>query len=466
MGSVGHVKARGKSRVLHRSPPPDEGSGMARAAEPVRHAGMREHNLSLVLDAIVRHRSVTRARIAELTGLTKTTVSALVGTLGEAGLIAPVGGPSADSTAAEGSSPGRAPARGMASADGPGADPDPAARGPRTARGPGRPGAPLAVSAARHAGLGLAVDADGLSAFLLDLHGAERAREVVVRDNRARTPDAVAAELGHLARLMLDRADAQGLTAAGIALALPGLVDRRGGDGRTVLRFAPNLGWRDVAPDALLATHLPPCRLPPEADNEANFAALAERWSGVGVGLGDYIHVSAEVGIGAGLIVGGALFRGTHGLAGELGHCPVERDGALCGCGSRGCLEQYASIDAMLRASGSDVDAPTAPALLAALSAGRPGALAAAERAGLAVGTALVSAVNLLDLDAVVLGGGFVPLAPWLTGPVRDALARGPGRLRGSAPHVAVSTLGRYAPARGAAGSVVRRVLADPALVV
>ncbi|MCF2531052.1 ROK family transcriptional regulator [Yinghuangia soli] len=413
---------------------------MAQASEPVRHTGMREHNLSLVLGAIVRHGSVTRARAAELTGLTKTTVSGLVAALTEAGFVAP--------------------ADARADADGPGA------RGERSGRGPGRPGAPVAVSGARHAGLGLAVDADGLSAFVLDLHGTARAHEVVVRDNRTRAPDAVAAELGDLARRMLDRAGAQGLTAAGLALALPGLVDRRGGDGRTVLRFAPNLGWRNVAPDALLAAHLPPLRLPPETGNEANFAALAERWSGVGAGLGDYIHVSAEVGIGAGLIIGGELFRGTHGLAGELGHCLVEPDGALCGCGSRGCLEQYASIDAMLRAAGSDVAEPTAAALLAALTAGRPTALAAVERAGRAVGAALVSAINLLDLDAVVLGGGYVPLAPWLSGPVRDALARGPGRLRGTAPHLAVSTLGRYAPARGAAGSVVRRLLADPALVI
>lgn len=404
---------------------------MAQAAEPVRHSGMREHNLSLVLDAIVRHRPVTRARVAELTGLTKTTVSTLVGALTEAGLVAPAG----------------------TGSDGAG-------------RGPGRPGAPLVLSDARHAGLGLAVEADRLSAFALDLHGTERVHEVVVRDNRARSPEAVAAELGALARTVLDRAHGQGLEAAGIHVALPGLVDRRGADGGGVLRFAPNLGWRDVPLAPLMAAHLPPCRLPPEADNEANLAALAERWSGVGAELGDYIHVSAEVGIGAGLIVGGALFRGTHGLAGEFGHCLVEPDGALCGCGSRGCLEQYASIDAILRVSRPDVDEPTVPALSAALAARRPGALAAADRAGRAVGAALVSAINLLDLDAVVLGGGYVPLSPWLLGPIRDALARGPGRLRGSAPLVAVSTLGAYAPARGAAGAVVRRVLADPALVV
>ena len=411
---------------------------MAQAAEPVRQSGMREHNLSLVLDAIVRHRPVTRARVAELTGLTKTTVSTLVGALSEAGLVASAAGSARATTGA----------------------------GDAAARGPGRPGAPLVLSDARHAGLGLAVDADRLSAFVLDLHGTERVREVAALDNRARTPDAVLSELGALARTALARARAQGLDAAGITLALPGLVDRRGADAGAVLRFAPNLGWRDVALAPLLAAHLPRCRLPAEVDNEANLAALAERWSGVGADLGDYIHVSAEVGIGAGLIVGGALFRGTHGLAGEFGHCLVEPDGALCGCGSRGCLEQYASIDAMLRASGADVRAPTAQALLAALTARRPGALAAAERAGRAVGAALVSAINLLDLDAVVLGGGYVPLSPWLLGPVRDALARGPGRLRGAAPHVAVSTLGRYAPARGAAGAVVRRVLADPALVV
>ncbi|QFG26531.1 ROK family transcriptional regulator [Actinomadura sp. WMMB 499] len=381
---------------------------------PVRHATMRGRNLAVVLEHIARHQPVTRARLAELTGFTKTTVSNLVGILDEAGLVV---------------------------------DGAPVHEGER-----GRPGVAVSLRGDGAAGLGLEVGVDHLSACVLDLARRVRYRHVVTGDNRGREPAAVLAALAGLADEAVAAAAGQGLTAAGAAVALPGLLDR----GNGVVRHAPNLGWTDVPVAGALAG------LPAEYDNEANLAALGELWFGGGTRLGDFVHVSGEIGIGAGIVVDGRVFRGAHGFAGELGHLVADPSGPTCPCGGRGCLEQIAGRDALLRAAA--IPAGGAPEDLAArLAAGDAQAVAAAGRAGRALGGALASVVNLLDPDTIVLGGVYPPLAPWIVPPLRAALAAGPGSLRRAVPPVEVSALADGAAVLGAAGLVIERLLADPA---
>ncbi|MFI1380191.1 ROK family protein [Embleya sp. NPDC020886] len=201
---------------------------------------------------------------------------------------------------------------------------------------------------------------------------------------------------------------------------------------------------------------------------------------GAGQGAGSYLYLSGETGIGAGLVVDGDLFRGAHGAAGELGHVVVDPDGPACGCGGAGCLEQYAGLDAVMRAAGVPTAAGT-PARVggpgddpAATSASRVAELLdrlgredrqarlAVERAGRGLGIALIGAVNLLDPDTVVLGGVHARLADHLISPIEAALARGGGRLRGRVPTVRASALGSESAVRGAAATVLARVFADP----
>ncbi|KAB2362812.1 ROK family protein, partial [Actinomadura montaniterrae] len=277
-------------------------------------------------------------------------------------------------------------------------------------------------------------------------------------------PADVLAALAALAAEAVAAVAGQGLAVAGAAVALPGLLDREHG----VVRHAPNLGWTDV-PVALPAGAAP---LPAEYDNEANLAALGELWFGGGARLGDFVHVSGEIGIGAGIVVDGRVFRGAHGFAGELGHLVADPSGPPCSCGGRGCLEQVAGQEAMLRAAGiPQARTVTGPdgsvnALLDRLNAGDAAALAAVDRAGRALGGALASVVNLIDPDAIVLGGVFSPLAEWIRPPLRDVLAAGPGSLRRGVPPVEVSGLAEGAAVLGAAGLVIERVIADPALLL
>jgi predicted NBD/HSP70 family sugar kinase len=302
------------------------------------------------------------------------------------------------------------------------------------------------LSGARVASLGLEINVDYLAVRVLDLTGVVRFAARRERDNRASRPKKVLTELQNLASEAFTEAHRLGLEVAGAVLAVSGPV----GDG--VLFSAPNLGWQDVRPADLL--HLP---VPVELDNEANLAALGELW--YGDGERDFLYVSGEVGIGAGLVVNGTLFSGARGLAGELGHVVVSQGGLPCRCGGSGCLETYAGQEALLAAG----NALSLPALLAALERDDPAALEACVAAGQALGIALTSAVNLLDLDRIVLGGVFTQLYPWLSGPVSEVLAARLGGLRGAPPVLSASRLGGDAATLGAAGRVVHRVLADPA---
>lgn len=411
---------------------------------------MRERNLSAVLASVAAHQPASRARLAQLTGLTKTTVSSLVGTLTEGGFVRE---------------------------DGPVRD------GER-----GRPGIAVTLDDDRVAGLGLEVNVDYLAACVLDLGDRVRHRAVVPADNRASEPDQVIQALATLAAEAI--AAVPGLLVAGAVVALPGALDQG------VLRTAPNLGWTDTPVAEMLAHHLSPdhrpkrtapaetpvlddlghggvrgtpgeasaayLRLPAEMDNEANLAALGELRFGVGAGLGSYVHVSGEIGIGGGVVIDGRIFRGAHGFAGELGHIVVDPGGAPCACGGRGCLEQVAGQDAMLRRAGAD----GLDALLALLDSGDATALAVVHDAGRALGAALATAVNLLDPDAVVLGGTFARLAPWARPAIEASLADGAGVLRHTPPAVTTSRLGSDAAVLGAAGLVLQRVLADPATLL
>jgi predicted NBD/HSP70 family sugar kinase len=376
--------------------------------QAVRHEEMRARNLEVVLGEVSRGGPLTRAALAERTGLTKSTVSKLVGDLVDAGLLAET-----------------APAR----------------AGER-----GRPGVDVVLSGARIASLGLEINVDYLAVRVLDLTGAVRFAARRGRDNRGSRPKKVLAELQALASEAITEARRLGLDLAGAVLAVSGPV----GDG--VLFSAPNLGWQDVRAADLL--RLP---VPVELDNEANLAALGELW--YGDGERDFLYVSGEVGIGAGLVVNGELFAGSRGLAGELGHVVVTPDGPACRCGGHGCLETYAGQEALLAAGKTS----TVAELLAGLERGDQVALDACAAAGRALGVALTSAVNLLDLDRIVLGGVFTPLYPWLAEPVADVLAARLGGLRGAPPVLTASRLGGDAATLGAAGRVVHRVLADPA---
>ncbi|HWM38419.1 MAG TPA: ROK family transcriptional regulator [Streptomyces sp.] len=382
---------------------------------------MRQRNLSRVLYAVAGAGPVSRAAVAARIGLTRASVSTLVEELLRAGFLVELG-------------PGRS-------------------------GGVGRPGNALALTDLGPCGIGAEIGVDHLTVCAVDLRGQVRVRATEETPNRGGSPESVLVRLGALLESAITDAGAEGLRPAGLAVAVPGLVDR---SSTTVVR-APNLGWYDTD----IATHLVGHHLPLTVENEANFGALAELWlGGEGSVPSDFIHVSAEVGIGAAIVFDGELLRGRRGFAGELGHVPVEPDGPPCACGGSGCLEQYAGEAAVLRAAGIEArGAGGRSAALAELRSraedGEAGALRALHRAGKALGIALAGAVNLLDPRAVLLGGALAGLAPWLLPALEQELQQRTAA-PGPVPTLAVSAIGSDGPSLGAAHSVLRAVLNDP----
>ncbi|MBU4214214.1 MAG: ROK family transcriptional regulator, partial [Actinobacteria bacterium] len=278
----------------------------------------------------------------------------------------------------------------------------------------GRPAAPLAPARGTVAGIGMEVNVDYLGVRAVDLAGRVLRERVVYGDLRGRAPGPVLDQLADLAGQVVIALDTEDVRVAGTALALPGLVDRVTGP----LRLAPNLGWRDVDVLGHLADHPVLGDLRPRLGNEANLAARAEANARRGADLPSFLYVSGEVGIGAGVVVDGVIAPGRHGWSGEIGQMVVRADLGTDG----GTLEQLVGQDALLRGAGLAPGRPVGD-LVAALAAGDARATATVGEAARVLGYALASAVNVVDVDEVVLGGSFGALFDHLHGEVEARLA-------------------------------------------
>jgi predicted NBD/HSP70 family sugar kinase len=402
---------------------------MERGPGLANQRAVRRHNLGVVLRHVSEHGPRSRATIALETGRNKTTVSSRVTELIGLELLVE--------------------------------------RGLEQRGTVGRPGQVVELSGSGVVALGLEINVDYLAVRALDLTGAERHRSLDVRDNRRVQVHEVLDRLGALASKALEEVQLEGLRPVGATVALPGLVDAA----RGALLVAPNLGWNDVAVVDELHERLSGPAFPLAADNEANLAALAELWEGTARGLSDVLYVSGEIGVGAGIIVSGELFRGSQGFGGEFGHMTVDPSGRPCACGSRGCLETLAGLEPLLEAAGLDpADAATTTGsgepvsqLAGRARMGDQQALDALREAGRWLGIGIASAANLLNFQAVVLGGFFAQLATWLAAPIAHELEAHVLASQWGVPRLLPSTLGPEAAVRGAAAQSLRRVLTDPA---
>ena len=390
---------------------------------PRRVEDVRRGNLVRILASMAEARTEsdirpTRADLAIRTGLTKASVSSLVAELLDVGLLAESG------TTRDGER--------------------------------GRPGVGLELSPSRGV-VGMEINVDYIAAGLLDLGGRLRIQRTLESSNRGQSPAAVMALLGDLVRDIAAEASAAGIEILGGGLAVPGLVDSASG----TIASAPNLQWRGVG--LQLEQLLPDAPFGLVLYNEANCAALAELWYGHGLDFRDYLFISGEVGVGGGLVIGSELFAGPRGQAGEVGHVVVEPSGPDCSCGGHGCLESFAGQEAIFSEAGIPSGAASIrlARLVERLAAGDAAAMAAVSRAGRYLGIAAASTARLMNLSAVVLGGHFTPMGPWIRPDLQRSLAEYAPGLIGDA-RVEISELGQSAALLGAAGSSLRAVLAAP----
>jgi len=369
-------------------------------AGPAATDGLRRRNTALVLRLLRDSGSLSRADLARRSGLAKATVGTIVGQLLRSGAVT------------EG---GSAPT------------------------GRGRPSTPLALAGGALAGLGIEVNVDYVAVTAVDLAGRELAFEERPVHSRGPTLSEVVA----LVSEEVARLEAQGAGVLGLTVAVPGLIDR----GRGVVVAAPNLGWSDVPLADTLSRALGN-RVPVAVDNDANCAARAESLRGVAAGVDDFVYLTGTVGLGAGIVCGGEVLRGSRGLAGEVGHLRVGDDQHRCACGRTGCWEALVGLRALAQATGIEVRPREDPVSYAERIAATPGTTRAVRATGLALARGVALLTATLDPGMIVLGGSFVPLGELIVPAVEEAVAAG---FAGGGCTVALSTLGLHAASVGAA---------------
>jgi glucokinase len=310
--------------------------------------------------------------------------------------------------------------------------------------------------------IGVDVGGSKIAAGVVDEHGT------IIEMNKRPTPAANAAGtidvISDAVRDLLARYEVE---AIGIGAA--GYIEQS----RSAVLFAPNLAWR----------HYPVARQVEErtgrpviVENDANAAAWAEATLGAGRGHDHMVLITIGTGIGAGIVLNGELYRGRWGIAGEPGHYRVVPDGRLCGCGNRGCWEQYASGSALvaearefarrsptaavrlLQLGGGTPEGITGPEVTTAAREGDAAALRCFEIVGRWLGEGLADLAAILDPSCFVIGGGVSEAGDLLLGQAREAFTSG---LTGShyREHAAVvlAELGSQAGMIGAADLARRR---------
>lgn len=274
----------------------------------------------------------------------------------------------------------------------------------------------------------------------VDIGGTKIAGAVVDADGEVleetRIPSPAAdprALAGVVARLIRDLATRHPVAAVGVGAA--GYVDAA----RSTVLFAPNIAWRNEPLGEELARLT---GLPVVIENDANAAAWGEFRFGAGRGTRDQLMVTIGTGVGGGIVADGRLLRGGFGVAGEIGHLCVVPDGRVCGCGNRGCLEQYASGSALVRTvrdaaaagvpaagpvlslAGGDVQGITGPLITEAARTGDPFAAEQLETLGRWIGHGIASLVAILDPAVVVVGGGVGEAGDLVLASARAAFSR------------------------------------------
>jgi predicted NBD/HSP70 family sugar kinase len=267
---------------------------------------LKRINRSVLLRLIRSQPGQSRARLAVLSGLTKSTVSALVRELLDEHWLCEADAPVA-------------------------------------AQGMGRPSTPLNIDTTKRVLIGIEIAVDCVRLVSVSLGGV--ILEQVEEPLRDRNPAKACKQVGKLVRSLCRHADENKLILSGVGVCLPGAVDGALG----LVRLAPNLGWRNLPFMAMLAAEFAKLGIPEaqiHLQNDADSAALGEYEFG-GSGDDSLIFINCDVGVGAGIVLNDRLFTGFLGAAGEIGHSILQVGGPLCSCGRRGCAETFIGARAL-----------------------------------------------------------------------------------------------------------------------
>lgn len=347
---------------------------MALSQKKADQVWVRKINRAIILQVFRTHPALSRARLAVETGLNPSTVSSIVGELIQEDLIR-------EADLIQSST--------------------------------GRPGRLLELNPEDGCALGIEINVDYIEFLITDF-----AANVLWRQKQSIAPEIgqeeIMLQVSHLAKKASAFVQDRKSHLLGVGVGVPGLVDVSSG----LLRIAPNLHWTNIPVREALAKHFD---CPIYVENEANAAALGEYYFGAVRNVKDFIYLSAGIGLGSGIVIGGKLFRGMFGYAGEAGHMTLDVNGELCGCGKHGCLETFVGPRAVEQrvqsslASGAksimtdmvkgDIRNIVFDDVLKAAKMGDQIAMDALAKVAFYLGIGIANLVNLFDVELIVLGG-------------------------------------------------------------
>ncbi|OKP90719.1 ROK family transcriptional regulator [Paenibacillus sp. P32E] len=334
---------------------------------------VKKINKSIILHTIRMQSPVSRARVSEMTGLNKATVSNLVAELCGQELVTEAG-------------PGESSG--------------------------GRKPLMLHFNSKAGSVIGIELQVKQLKAVLCDLDGSilhELDRQLEVHDLPY-----VLDKMKSMISELIAAAPSSPYGIVGIGVGVPGMVDEHG-----VVLFAPNLGWEMVDLRGILEQSF---EVPVTIDNEANAGAQGELNFGAARDVRHLLYISAGSGIGSGIIIGGELYKGARGYAGETGHMTIEAEGKPCSCGSRGCWELYAS-EKTYDNPGLALPARSTSELVRHALEGQEDTLCHFNTIGEYLGIGVTNLINSFNPELIVIGGALSEAEPWLGEPLRRVVA-------------------------------------------
>ncbi|MEK3941522.1 ROK family protein [Paenibacillus odorifer] len=372
---------------------------------------VKKINKSIVLHTIRRNSPLSRAKVSEMTGLNKATVSNLVAELCAQELVTEVG-------------PGQSSG--------------------------GRKPLMLHFNSMAGSVIGIELRVKQLTAVLCDLSGGILFESDFSLDNHALPY--VLERMKKTISDLIDKAPESPYGIVGIGVGVPGMVDENG-----VVLFAPNLGWEMVDLRGILEAEF---AVPVTIDNEANAGAQGELNFGAAKDVRHLLYISAGSGIGSGIIIGGELYKGARGYAGETGHMTIEAQGKPCSCGSRGCWELYAS-EKTYDHSEFSLPAHTTQELVRYAAAGQEDALHHFSSIGEYLGIGVTNLINSFNPELIVIGGALSEAEAWLGEPLRRVVAERTLPYHKQQLEITFSKLGSRGTMIGAGFSAVMHFLGD-----
>ncbi|MDH6430370.1 MULTISPECIES: ROK family transcriptional regulator [unclassified Paenibacillus] len=372
---------------------------------------VKKINKSIVLHTIRRNSPLSRAKVSEMTGLNKATVSNLVAELCAQELVTEVG-------------PGQSSG--------------------------GRKPLMLHFNSMAGSVIGIELRVKQLTAVLCDLSGGILFESDFSLDNHALPY--VLERMKKTISELIDKAPESPYGIVGIGVGVPGMVDENG-----VVLFAPNLGWEMVDLRGILEAEF---AVPVTIDNEANAGAQGELNFGAAKDVRHLLYISAGSGIGSGIIIGGELYKGARGYAGETGHMTIEAQGKPCSCGSRGCWELYAS-EKTYDHSEFSLPAHTTQELVRYAAAGQEDALRHFSSMGEYLGIGVTNLINSFNPELIVIGGALSEAEAWLGEPLRRVVAERTLPYHKQQLEITFSKLGSRGTMIGAGFSAVMHFLGD-----